>query len=218
MWRKRAALDGFLNPFNEEPFQNVTMTTEVTITSETRTEARKPSLSGVAVREIADGHPDNHYDAYTVNVELGQPRRPSRPAAWNIPSVTRAAALSEENADAFLYARVAFLFFIALLITWVPSSVNRAYALAHPENIDFVMNFVSAIVFSAQGLLNCMVYMATSQSACRRLWAKMLRKDYKGLNSRQERDTTFAMRRDSERDGRQRLDSDATSTTNLTGR
>ncbi|KAL8866021.1 MAG: hypothetical protein Q9174_006548, partial [Haloplaca sp. 1 TL-2023] len=157
VWRKRAALDGFLNPFNEEPFQSVTMTTEVTITSEARTEARKPSLSDVAVREIADGHEADHYNAYSVNVELGQPRRPSRPAAWNIPSFTRAAALSQENADAFLYARVAFLFFIALLITWVPSSVNRAYALAHPNHIDFVMNFVSAIVFSAQGLLNCMV-------------------------------------------------------------
>ncbi|KAL8686574.1 MAG: hypothetical protein Q9218_007008, partial [Villophora microphyllina] len=167
VWRKRSALDGFLNPFNENPFNHVMVTTEVTFTSR----ERKPSLPSPSVREIDKSHLDGNYDAYSVNIEIGQsrpsppqrPRTTSRPAVFRIPSVTRAVALSEENVDAFLYARVAFLFFIALLITWVPSSVNRAYALAHPENINFGLNFTSAIVFSSQGLLNCMVYMATSQ-------------------------------------------------------
>ncbi|KAL9030391.1 MAG: hypothetical protein Q9180_006911, partial [Flavoplaca navasiana] len=159
VWRKRHALKGFLNPFNEDPFaKHVTMTTSVTITSE----SRKPSMPDLQVRQVDESHVDPNYDAYSVNIEIGQldqrremPRRPSRPAVFNIPSLTRSAALSEENADAFLYARVAFLFFIALLITWVPSSVNRAYALAHPEDIDFPLNFTSAVVFSSQGLLNC---------------------------------------------------------------
>ena len=117
VWKKRDALDGFLNPFNEQPFTSVIMTTEVTITSE----ERKPSLPTFEVREVDQGHPNDNYDAYTVNIEIGRPqrpRRPSRPAILRIPSVTRAVALSQENAEAFLYARVAFLFFIALLITW----------------------------------------------------------------------------------------------------
>ncbi|KAL8672234.1 MAG: hypothetical protein Q9168_003306 [Polycauliona sp. 1 TL-2023] len=220
VWRKRDALKGFLNPFNEDPFaQNVTMTTSVTITSE----SRKPSLPNLEVREVDENHLDRNYDAYSVNVEIGQqrpelPRRPSRPAMFRIPTITRTAALSEENADAFLYARVAFLFFIALLITWVPSSVNRAYSLAHPDKINFPLNFTSAIVFSAQGLLNCAVYMATSQSACRRLWAKISRRDYIPPTARKESFTTYSVGRDVERNGRQRLDSDATSLTNLTAR
>ncbi|KAL8820911.1 MAG: hypothetical protein Q9223_000961 [Gallowayella weberi] len=221
VWRKRDALDGFLNPFNEDPFtRDVVMTTSVTITSQ----ERKPSLPNYEVREVDKSHVDDTFDAYSVNIEIGQapkrperPRRPSRPAVFRIPTVTRAAALSEENVDAFLYARVAFLFFIALLITWVPSSVNRAYALAHPEHINFGLNFTSAIVFSSQGLLNCLVYMATSQSACRKLWATMLGKEYYPPVGK-ERSPTSTMERESETSGLQRLDSDATSLTNLTAR
>ncbi|KAI4191632.1 MAG: hypothetical protein LQ346_004694 [Caloplaca aetnensis] len=211
VWRKRDALDGFLNPFNEDPFTSVMMTTEVTITSE----QRKPARANCAVREVDKSHADDQYDAYSVNVGIGQPqkpeplRRPSGPAVFHIPTVTRAVALSEENVDAFLYARVAFLFFIALLITWVPSSVNRAYALAHPENINWVLNFTSAFVFSIQGLLNCLVYVATSQSACRKLWAKMLRRPYSSP-ARKESFTTYEMGSQSARGGRQRLDSDET--------
>ncbi|KAL8728876.1 MAG: hypothetical protein Q9166_005116 [cf. Caloplaca sp. 2 TL-2023] len=221
VWRKRGARDGFLNPFIEDPFtRNVMTTTSVTITSQ----ERKPSLLNFEVREVDKIHVNDNYDTYSVNIEIGEPQqrpglppRPSRPAVFRIPSVTRAVALSEENVDAFLYARVAFLFFIALLIIWVPSSVNRVYALAYPEHIDFGLNFTSAVVFSSQGLLNCLVYMAASQSACRRLWAKILGRDYT-LPARKERFTTYAMGREDERDERQRLDSDATSTTNLTAR
>ncbi|KAL8914282.1 MAG: hypothetical protein Q9171_001064 [Xanthocarpia ochracea] len=219
VWRKRGALDGFLNPFNEDPFtKDVMMTTSVTITSE----QRKPSLPNLEVQEINRSHGDENYEAYTVNIELGESQgrlnKASRPAVFRIPSVTRAVALSEENADAFLYARVAFLFFIALLITWVPSSANRAYALAHPEHINFGLNFTSAIVFSSQGLLNCLVYMATSQSACRRLWAKMLRRDYNSPTARKESFTSYAMGRKGERGGGPRPGSDTTSMTNLTAR
>ncbi|KAL8826025.1 MAG: hypothetical protein Q9170_007568 [Blastenia crenularia] len=182
VWRKRAALDvpGFLNPFNEDPFTNVTRTTEITITHS----ERKPSLPNCQVREIEQRHTDDSYDAYSVNIGIGKPQRPqrpralSRPAVFHLPSVTRAVALSEDKADSFLYARVAFLFFIALLITWVPSSVNRAYALAHPAHIHFGLNYISAIVFSSQGFLNCLVYMATSRSACRRLWGKLSGRKY----------------------------------------
>ncbi|KAL8849350.1 MAG: hypothetical protein Q9221_005648 [Calogaya cf. arnoldii] len=220
VWRKREALKGFLNPFNEDPFAtNVTMTTSVKVTSE----SRKPSVPNLEVREIDESHMDSNYEPYSVNIEIGhqrpeRTRTPSRPAVFRLPTVTRAAALSQENADAFLYARVGFLFFIALLITWVPSSVNRAYALAHPENVNFPLNLTSAVVFSSQGVLNCAVYMATSKSACRRLWAKMLGRDYDSPTSRKESFTTYPMGREGERDGRQRLDSDATSFTELTAR
>ena len=221
MWKQRDALDGFLNPFNEDPFKSVIMTTEVTITSQ----ERKPSLHDYEAREIDRSHVDPDYDAYSINIGIGQskrperPRRPSRPAVFRIPSATRALALSQENADAFLYARVAFLFFLALLITWVPSSVNRAYALAHPEHINFGLNLTSAFVFSCQGLLNCLVYMATSQSACRRLWAKVLGRDYHSTTGRKDNFMAYGMGSEGgTRSGRQRLDSDATSMTNLTGR
>ena len=117
VWTKRDALDGFLNPFNEDPFTGVMMTTEVTITSQ----ERKLSLPNFTVRETDEGAKDDEYDAYSINIGTQRPRRPSRPAVFRIPSVTRAVALSQENVESFLYARVAFLFFIALLITWYMS-------------------------------------------------------------------------------------------------
>ena len=206
VWNKRDALSGFLNPFNEDPFTSVLTTTEVTITSA----PRKPSLPNVEMREIPNNHIDDSYDPYSVNVEIGQ-RKPSRPAMFRIPTATRAVALSQENVDSFLYARVAFLFFIALLITWVPSSVNRAYALAHPDHINFGLNLTSALVFSIQGILNTMVYVVTSKSACRKLWARVKRRAPKEIGHSYSTCGT-------ERRGAQKLDSDATSMTNLTGR
>ncbi|KAL8953346.1 MAG: hypothetical protein Q9222_000808 [Ikaeria aurantiellina] len=220
VWKKRDAIDvpGFLNPFNEDPFTNVIKTTEVTIT---HTE-RKASQPNCEVREIAQSHVDGTYDAYSVNIEIAQqpqrpqrPRAASRPAVFRLPSVTRAVALSEDKADSFLYARVAFLFFITLLITWVPSSVNRAYALAHPENVNFAMNYTSAIVFSSQGFLNCLVYMSTSRSACRRLW-RMCSGRSPEEPGRLENVEAYAMGGGNRVRRKQRLRSDSSSLTNLT--
>ena len=67
------------------------------------------------------------FDPYTVDVEVGdnrvdaEGRRPpsTRPQVFQMRDLTRQHALRETNADAWLYARVAFLFFCALLISWV---------------------------------------------------------------------------------------------------
>ena len=221
VWKKRAALDGFFNPWNENPFTHVLTTTEVSITSENREilERRKDSEPHTEVRMI--GHHEDGYDPYSVNIEIGRPqrpRRPSRPTVFRIPAVTREVALSEDNAEAFLYARVAFLFFVALLITWVPSSINRAYAVAHRNHIDFGLNLSSAVVFSIQGFLNCIVYMMSSQTACRDLWRTLFTRRKNIINGRHASESLGVNKpaRSSKRDQRQRLDSDATSITNLT--
>ena len=220
IYKKRGALEGFLNPFNESPFTHVTTTTEVTVTSENRNQSRPRKYSEPKVREIEKSHQDEDYDPYSVNIEIGRPQRPQRsrgpsiPVVFRLPTVTRAAALSEDNAESFLYARVAFLFFVALLITWVPSSINRAYALAHSDHINFGLNYASALVFSIQGVLNCLVYMMTSQTAVRNLWQRLSKCN--AVQSRSESIGTDRVPRKTRREGRQRLDSDSTSMTNLT--
>lgn len=85
-------------------------------------------------------------------------------------TLTRNAALSESNSEAWLYARVAFLFFCALLISWVPSSINRLYALANPDKYNFGLNYTESLVLPLQGFWNALVYVVTSQTACRDLW------------------------------------------------
>ena len=116
IWKKRKQLEGFLNPFNENPFKN-TVTTEVQITHEQRRGSSQASFHF----DEDTGVLSNGYHPYTVNIEVGatDKDRAPRPAILRMRSLTRAAAVNEKNAEAWLYARVAFLFFLSILITWV---------------------------------------------------------------------------------------------------
>ena len=134
IYKKRDELRGFLNPWNESPFAN-TVTTEIKVTTED-----KAGLTGNAQDEgqPVGFEPENETSegAYTVNIEVG--RRPSRgvvPAALHVRSVTRDVAANEANAEAWLYARVAFLFFFALAITCKPS--DRPIALMFRDSWQF---------------------------------------------------------------------------------
>ena len=55
----------------------------------------------------------------------------------------------------------------------VPSSINRVYAIAHPRPTNFGLNYASSLVFPLQGFWNTIVYVITSQTACKRLWAHL---------------------------------------------
>ena len=190
-------------------------------------------------------------DPYNVNIEAGKiDRRPSRPELYRVRTFTREAALRETNADAWLYARVAFLFFLGLLISWIPASVNRLYALVHPHHLSYSMNWVQALLLPLQGFFNFWVYVITSQTAVRNLFRAFTGKpqlprkttfgDGTGLDAatgdkgvktmsmnvnkvaagltrheRVESRLDRFSRRPSEREGRQRLDSEVSSLTEM---
>lgn len=170
IYSKRRHLDGFLNPLNENPFTNI-VTTEIEITHEERFIVKD---GGSQNTTDLSGEPEG-FDPYSVDVRVEPQSRQARPmpAALRMRTLTRDVAEAETNAEAWLYARVAFLFFIALLITWVPSSVNRVYALARPSVVNFPLNYISSLVFPLQGFWNTIVYIITSQTACRRLWNRL---------------------------------------------
>jgi len=131
VWHNRHELSGLFNPFNENPFEG-TVTTEIDVT----THARRPPELGLTSQNsetpIYGASPMMKYDfdPYSVNVEVGPPRpdrKTSTAELFKVRSLTRNHALSETNPDAWLYARVAFLFFCSLLISWVPSSVRYPF-------------------------------------------------------------------------------------------
>ena len=170
IWTNRRHLDGFMNPLNENPFAS-TITTSIEITYEERFIVKDGGS-----QEISEASAEVEPDPYSVNVEVGrQTPAPTHtlPAALRMRTLTRDAAESETNTEAWLYARVAVLFFIALIIAWVPSSINRLYGLARPGVINFPLNYISSFVFPLQGFWNSIVYIITSQSACRRLWNQL---------------------------------------------
>ncbi|KAJ4331417.1 hypothetical protein N0V95_009888, partial [Ascochyta clinopodiicola] len=63
----------------------------------------------------------------------------------------------KDNAAAHRYFLVAVLLFGALLLVWVPSSINGLYQMAHPQQPSFGLNLVAALVLPLQGLGNAVV-------------------------------------------------------------
>lgn len=111
--------------------------------------------------------------SYTVIIESGTPK-PS-PANNRAP---RNSAV-EANTAAWAYCRCAMLFFLALLITWLPSSVNRIYNLIYPDATHFGLNFAAALVLPCQGFWNGLIYIVTTLPACkafcRNVWKRLRR-------------------------------------------
>ena len=104
----------------------------------------------------------------------------------------------------------------------VPSTINRCYALAHPDQVNFGLNYVSSLVFPLQGFWNVIVYIVTSQTACKRLWSDIRDRkamprhgngvDSMGSSGKNDLKLDRIARRTS-----QRLDSDIDSVTSLRG-
>ncbi|KAK6340952.1 hypothetical protein TWF696_009265 [Orbilia brochopaga] len=77
------------------------------------------------------------------------------------------------NAAAWAYTRCAFLFFIGLIITWLPSSLNRVYGIIHPTDQQFGLYLTASLVLPAQGLWNFVIYVTTSWGSCKLMWRDM---------------------------------------------
>jgi hypothetical protein len=57
------------------------------------------------------------------------------------------------------YVRTALLFFVILLVTWVPSSLNRLYSLICTGGApSYTLSLLSSIVLPLQGFWNAVVF------------------------------------------------------------
>ncbi|CBF74235.1 hypothetical protein AN8262.2 [Aspergillus nidulans FGSC A4] len=68
----------------------------------------------------------------------------------------------EVNTAAWAYTKYAMLFFVALLVTWVPSTINRVYAFIRPDASNFGLNYASSFVLPLQGFWNSLIYISIS--------------------------------------------------------
>jgi hypothetical protein len=82
------------------------------------------------------------------------------------PPPTHRAVTQTDNAN-WAYAKVAALFFVALMVTWIPSSANRVYSYVHPGDISLGLELASAFVLPLQGFWNALIYATTSLPACK---------------------------------------------------
>ncbi|KAG8630058.1 hypothetical protein KVT40_001677 [Elsinoe batatas] len=184
IYRRRHQLSGYLNPLNESPFK-ATITTSVEVTSEPCLSAPMPVASAAPPvpfdPDLETSIPQYHIDVDAQSTHsiksLNHPDVPF-PAMIRVRSYTRKVAEESINPDAWLYARVAFLFYVALIVTWVPSSVNRVYSLVHPGKVSWELSYVAGFMFPLQGFWNLVVYLITSRTACRdlaRTWSWRVR-------------------------------------------
>jgi hypothetical protein len=74
------------------------------------------------------------------------------------------------------YYKCALLFFVAVVVTWVPSSANRIYSLVFPEKVSFGLSLASGLVLPLQGFWNTLIYIATSWLTCKALFRKLVGK------------------------------------------
>lgn len=149
---------------NENPFAN-TITTEIEITYEERSIVKDAGDQGISESVL-------HSDQYEVEIQATPQQKQQESQVYQMRrmrSLTREVAESGTNPEAWLYARVAILFFLAMIITWVPASVNRIWQMADPSTVSFPLNYIESLMLSLQGVWNVIVYIITSQTACRRL-------------------------------------------------
>ncbi|EED17033.1 cAMP receptor-like protein, putative [Talaromyces stipitatus ATCC 10500] len=110
------------------------------------------------------------YPSYSVTIGRGDefPLPPSAPSTVGSTSVKIAATPSRRtpridiSSAAFAYCKYAMLYFVALIVTWVPSTINRVYSLFYPDQVVFGLQFVSALVLPLQGFWNSIIYIAVS--------------------------------------------------------
>ncbi|EXJ54668.1 hypothetical protein A1O7_10009 [Cladophialophora yegresii CBS 114405] len=101
-----------------------------------------------------------------------EPEYPERDTQAVIDSAQ--AQMVDANKATLSYCKTAMLFFLALLCTWVPSTINRVYTLVRPNDSIFGLDFASGLVLPLQGFWNTVIYIVTSLPACRALWADII--------------------------------------------
>ena len=203
--RRHQLQPGFMNPLNDSPLK-FSVTTEVSITYESasRLELHRipsgPQQSLPFPFSASEKHAESQN--YDVSVRALDARRNDSTAGPR--ALTRSAAEHDANTEALLYARAAFFYFVALLAIWLPASANRAYAVARPDRVSFPLAYASALLLSAQGFFNVIVYTVTSRGPMRELLGCVSRGRCAGGRSggrrRSEDELGIATRRSESRD------------------
>jgi hypothetical protein len=146
-------------------YLRITKKTEIFVTTE---------LAPIPDRNQPSGFEDS---TANVNHTPLQPLRNSKPFHRTQNSQTRQSRVKvDANRAAVSYFKCAILFFVALLVTWVPSTINRVYTLVHPDKALFGLDYASGLVLPLQGFWNATIYIVTSLPACKALIRRIANK------------------------------------------
>lgn len=150
---------------DDHPAVGIVKTSETTVI--TSQDKRKSSARTVAT--------DRPFSGYVRQKASFMHRSsPSDLARQRSSSTARRTGSMDPNKAAIKYCKCALLFFVALIVTWVPSTVNRIYTIFRPDRVVFGSSVAAATVLPLQGFWNTIIYMVTSAYAVRSLWREMM--------------------------------------------
>ena len=161
--------------FVENPFTSY-KTTEIHITTEAATPAS--GLKEFGSEPLVDlqsksskrpsylGTPSN-FEEYSITIEHRDVPASNYPQRrdMNEDEIRLRNAAVRTNQAAKSYALCCSLFFLSLLVTWIPSSVFRVYTLFHPGNSNFGMAYSTGLVLPLMGFWNALIYVVISWDA-----------------------------------------------------
>lgn len=180
----------------ENPFTAL-KTTEVSVTSELlNSHVQKPLNTfkpGRLSRNTSDT--SKSYTQYSTTIK-------STHSGFPLVGGPRTGSMSTQSyrnkmgldASTWAYTKVALLYFVSLLVTWVPSSVNRIYDLAYPGHVSYPLSYASAIVLPLMGFWNSIIYIFTTRAQCKALFFDALDKLHFRRSSSQTESGTVSMR------------------------
>ena len=111
--------------------------------------------------------PSQYYSSVTSPCRTAQHHHPS--PLSRVASATRSVASKFVIEDPIkrAYLRTSFLFAISVLVTWIPSSMNRIHSWLAGSS-PFEYHVATAAVLPLQGLWNAIIFFVTSWSTVRR--------------------------------------------------
>lgn len=167
IWSRRRALHKFSHSGPSRPGLSVKVTRQI-VTSHVTSQISESELSSIGPEKDLEGQRggtgfNRSYRPYTVNIEATG----DRPSGYGVGGLARQSRVREPDDVAWSYTRAALSYFVAMLVTWVPSSIYRVYTVAHPEYQPYGLMLTAAMVLPLQGFWNGLVYITVSQTACR---------------------------------------------------
>jgi hypothetical protein len=159
----------------------------VTVSSSQETSTFQSKNSAPTQFSYADKNSDQ------ISSEPGNSDNQVPPTSAHMPNSDRSTlyparrhAASQADSAAWAYTKVAVLFLVAMMVTWIPSSANRVYSVVHPGQLNVGMSYASAFVLPLQGFWNALIYTITSFRACKAFWRDITtRKRISGSGLRQ---------------------------------
>jgi hypothetical protein len=156
-------------------------TTEVQVTSEVadyaveRGEVARESRTSINLDPQSRSMNTHGLQQYSVSVSRG-PRfiNPFAAGSYETSPEYKANNVAlEANKAAWGYTKCALLFFVSLLITWLPSSIFRVHSLIHDSPGYFPLAYATGLVLPLMGFWNTVIYITTSWDAVNMLFGEL---------------------------------------------